>query len=121
MKLCALPTTTEAFSEHVKRTHFQVCIWKSALEKIHHNILAKEDVNKTNGIKRSSSGHTRNTSNGCAKEEPCSNGRCSCVLSKLACTPPFCNCYGEETRCNSWTKLVPADTVDDLSDEENNN
>lgn len=26
MKLCALPPTTEAFAEHVKRAHFQVCI-----------------------------------------------------------------------------------------------
>ena len=31
-KLKALPPTTEAFEENVKRAHLQTCIWKAALD-----------------------------------------------------------------------------------------
>ena len=30
-KLCSLPPTDPAFTENLKRAHFQICIWKHAL------------------------------------------------------------------------------------------
>lgn len=62
---------------------------------------------------------------GCTKEDPCSDGKCSCVISILTCTP-FCNCYGKDSCHNPWTKFVqnePDDIENDvrLSDEEHSN
>src|SRR5688572_13532551 len=92
VKLCALPPTTEAFGEHVKRAHFQVCIWKSALEENPPQQLAKEYgwiedvVNKSlipvtvpNGVRLAPPEILEMVRCGCAKGDPCSNGRCSCV------------------------------------------
>ena len=31
-KLCSLPLTDPAFMENLKRAHFQICIWKHALD-----------------------------------------------------------------------------------------
>ena len=31
-KLCSLPATDPAFMEKLKKAHFQICIWKHALD-----------------------------------------------------------------------------------------
>ena len=87
VKLCALPPTTEAFAEHVKRTHFQVCIWKSALQENPPQQLAKEFgwiedvVNKSlipvtvpSGVNLAPPEILQMVRCGCAKEDLCSRG-----------------------------------------------
>ena len=117
-KLCALPPTSEAFCENVKRAHLQSCTWKHAVDSdpprvdpvkfgwikdersktlvpvmLPKNVpLAPEDVLKL--IKCS-----------CESQSPCGSLRCSCNKARLSCTI-FCACQGAALCCNEQTRPV---------------
>ena len=123
-KLQALAPTSEAFSENVKRAHFQTCIWKSAMEPDPPNLdptkfgwrkdkLAKllTPVTLPADTLLAPASVLQLICCGCASDQPCASGRCGCYTAQLACTV-FCSCFITSNCQNVWTKSA------DISDEE---
>ena len=123
-KLQALPPTSEAFSENVKRAHFQTCIWKSSMEPDPPNLdptkfgwrkdkLAKllTPVTLPADTLLAPASVLKLICCGCASDQPCASGRCGCYTAQLACTV-FCSCFITSNCQNVWTKSA------DISDEE---
>lgn len=127
-KLCSLPPTNEAFLQNVFRAHFQIAVWRNALEPNppcldpcaygwaqdgdsliptavpEATALAPNDLLKL--IKC-----------GCSTEQPCNTMRCGCSKANLACTL-FCSCKGGQSCFNDQTKQ--AQQFDDDDDNNNN-
>jgi hypothetical protein len=113
-KLCSLPPTSAAFRENALRAHYQVAVWRNALQThpplldpTHHGWshiegstritptivpldtpLAPEDLLKV--IKC-----------GCDSNTPCSTKRCGCKSQGIECTL-FCVCKGGDA-CKNKT------------------
>ena len=126
-KLKSLPPTSDSFTQHVFRAHYQTMIWKSALssgppsaanplrygwtetDNILLPIMIPEDVSPVpvevlQMIKC-----------GCTASQPCSTGRCSCVTAQLACSI-FCRCHGNH--CYSKHTRSKTSYEDDKEDDD---
>jgi hypothetical protein len=121
MKLCTMPPTNEAFYENLLRCHFQVAIWKSALDEVPPNLdpleYGWEQDHEDMLIPRTVAAGTLSAPNAilqlihckCKSSGPgCRTATCSC--SKLGCTM-FCHCEGGGQCQNPLTR-------NDLADEE---
>ena len=120
-KLKSLPPTSEAFEQNVKRAHYQVCVWNAALQKDPPDLPPTEygwekdeatkalvPVTVAQGVEPAPADVLRLTRCGCASDQPCSNGRCTCTTAQLSCTT-LCACHGDEECCNKWTKTASTD------------
>ena len=113
-KLQALPPTSEAFLENIKRCHFQVSIWKSSLsgtpnamdavgygwEKNNSGYLAPTTV--AHGVKIVPESILKLIKCGC-QSLACSSSQCRCVGANLPCTI-FCSCDAGDICNNPLTK-----------------
>ena len=128
-KMKSLPPTSEAFEQNVRRSHFQVSVWKAALEKDASELaptnfgwekdkasrsllpvttsegvaLAPMDVLKRNQVRLCNGPAMRN----CQVHVE--------LLKKMSSTI-FCGCHGVEECCNIWTKTFSATEKDVDSD-----
>ena len=105
-KIQALPPTTEAFVENVKRSHLQTGTWKAALS-LHPPALhpmeygyVRHEPSKTllpttvpDGVTLAPDEIMALIKCNCEGASACRNMRCSCSRSKLPCTL-FCKCNG---------------------------
>ena len=103
-KLCSLPPTTEAFTENVKRAHFQATIWRNIQHDppeadIEEFGWRKEDKDRSlspvatpEGVKCAPDYILNLIRCGCKSENPCSTKRCSCRPHGTKCTV-FCACF----------------------------
>ena len=110
-KLQALPPTTEAFLENVKRAHLQLAIWLSADTSDPPNLNPEEygwirdgpskcllPVLLPPGTAAAPNEVLKMIRCGCESEQPCSTLRCRCASAHLPCTI-FCAC--KESACHS--------------------
>ena len=130
-KLHSLLPTTEAFTENVKRAHFQACIWKSALQPDPPNFdVERFGWKKDKGTKTLSpitipdwKGPAppcvmKLISCSCTSESPCATHRCGCNSANLSCTI-FCKCNESsncENRCTKEAIVANSDDSDSESD-----
>ena len=125
-KLNALPPTTEAFEENVKRAHLQTCIWKAACDEDPPDMdptrfgWSKDYRNKLlipitvpSGVQPAPPEILQMIRCG---DQMCSTGRCRCASAQLACTI-FCDCYKSEECQNRWTKAVTEHDDEDDDDD----
>lgn len=128
-ELKALPPTTEAFTENVKRAHAQTFIWKSSLDQEPVALdPSKFGWSKDEGTKElvpittpdsvalAPDAILKMICCGCASEQPCSTSKCGCNTAQLACTV-FCKCHQTNNCCNRWTHFA----TDVASDETGEN
>ena len=92
-KLCALPTTTEAFELNVLGAHYQTIIWKSALaadppdlDPCHSGWEKEMIFLKPVGIPRDVPVSLKLMACGCKTDEPCKKGNCSCKSEQIPCS-----------------------------------
>jgi len=104
-KLCTLPPTKEAFTENVKRAHYQAILWRM-LETSHPPALDPEEYGWMRDVKNKSLSPITVPDDvklapeyvlemircGCKSESPCNSRRCGCQVRGLPCTI-FCACY----------------------------
>ena len=96
-KLKSLPPTVEAFRENVKRAHFQVCIWKAALQQDPSELDPLEfgwasegpsgayfPVSLPSKVEFAPSDILKLINCSCSSDRPCSSQRCSCLSAQLA-------------------------------------
>ena len=127
-KLKSLPPTPEAFEQNVRRAHFQVSVWKAALEKgspelAPTNLGWEKDeasssllpVTISEGVALAPMDVLKVITCGCATDQPCATSRCMCATAQMSCTI-FCGCHGMEECCSRWTKKVSATEEDGDSD-----
>ena len=129
-KLKSLPPTVEAFRENVKRTHFQACIWKAALQLDPPELDPLEfgwasegpsgaycPVSLPRRVEVASSvtdiGLHKFINCSCSSDRPCSSQRCSCSSAQLAYSL-FCKCEGSSTCCNTKTFSLVQETEHDM-------
>ena len=111
-KLKSLPSTSEAFKQNVRRTHFQVSVWKAALAKYPPELAPrnfgweKDEASRwllpdtiSEGIALDPLDVLKVIRCGCAMDQPRITARCMCGTAQMACTI-FCGCHGMEER---WT------------------
>ena len=112
IKLCKLPPTAEAFSEHVRRCHFQVAMWKAALddapppmdpcvfgwERNHENVLLPSTVPAL----LAPEAILKMIQCNCVTSY-CKTDSCSCA--QIGCTM-FCKCEGGELCKNRLTHTI---------------
>jgi len=109
-QLKSLPPTTEAFTEHVHRAHFQAAVWRAALE------ADSPAIQHTHGWTTDQTSNTLPPNvtsapddvltmirRGCRSITPCTTGKCSCSAARLSCSV-FCGCHGAENCSNEQTK-----------------
>ena len=124
-KLRSLPPTSAAFLENVKRCHYQVCNWKSALLPDPPSMSPTEfgwetDIENKTLLARSLPDATALAPDyilklircSCHSGVPCKAGNCSCLRNQLTCTV-FCACEGSRLCCNPYTEHTD-DGEDDL-------
>ena len=129
-KLKSLPPTSEEFEQNVRRTHFQVSVWKAALEKDPPELAPthfgwEEDeasrsllpVTVSEGVAIAPMDVLKVSRCGCATDQPCATARCMHGTAKMSCTI-FCGCHGMEECCNIWTKKFSA-TEEDVNSDSN--
>ena len=110
-KLKSLPPTYEAFEQNVRRAHFQVSVWKAALEKDPPELWREKDeasrsllqVTLSVGVALAPMDVLKVIRCGCATDQPCATVRCMCGSAQMSCTI-YCGCHGMEECCNRWTK-----------------
>lgn len=114
-QLKSLPPTTETFTEHVHRAHFQAAVWRAALE------VDPPAFQHTHGWTTDQTSNTLvpiplppNVTSapdevltmircGCRSVPPCATAKCSCSAARLSCSV-FCGCHGAENCGNDQTK-----------------
>ena len=105
-KLCSLPHTDPAFMENLRRAHFQICIWKHALD------LNVPDLNpvpvqygwtKDKAAKSLVAVHVPPNTDlalsyiqelikcSCSSDPPCVSANCGCKKAGMPCSV-FCAC-----------------------------
>ena len=107
-KVCALPPTTESFTENVKRAHFQVCAWRSVRDadppslepeiwgwKRDENTKSLLPVTLPENVPLAPDAILKLIRCSCDSGSPCSSARCGCNSAKLPCTV-FCTCHGTD-------------------------
>lgn len=118
----SLPPTDEALQQHLMRSHMQVMIWKSALEKSPTRVkptdwgweLREAVLSPVTGISKPAPNELMKiVACGCGTDTPCSRKNCSCKIAGLSCTT-FCNCGAEDICNNCYTEheLVNEDESD---------
>ena len=130
-KLKSIPPTSEAFEQNVRRSHFQVPVWKAALEKDPPELAPthfgweKDEASRSllpvtlsEGVALARTDVLKVIRRGCATDQPCATARCMCGTAQISCTI-FCGCHEVEECCNRWTKKVSAaeEDVDSDSDD----
>ena len=130
-RLKSLPPTSEAFEQNVSRAHFQVSVWKAALEKdppelVPTNFGWEQDessrsllpVTISECVALAPMDVLKVIRCGCATDQPCATARCICGTVQMACTI-FCGYHGMEECCNIWTTKFSAteEEVDSDSDD----
>ncbi|MES9881940.1 MAG: hypothetical protein ABW185_13765 [Sedimenticola sp.] len=107
-KLCSLPPTSAAFHQNALRAHYQVAVWRNALEP------NPPSLDPTDHGWSRQEGTTKLVPTivpcdnplapvellkvikcGCESSSPCSTNRCGCKSQHLACTL-FCVCKGSD-------------------------
>ena len=127
-KLKSLPTTSEDFEQNERRAHFQVSVWKAAIEKdpperAPTNFGWEKDeasrsllpVTISEGVVLAPMDVLKLIRCGCATDQPCATANCMCGTAQMSYTI-FCGCHGMEECCNRWTKRVSATEKDVDSD-----
>ena len=115
----------------MRLAHFQVFIWKAALEKYPPELAPtkfgweKDEASRlllpitiSEGVALAPMDVLKVIRCGCATDLPCATARCMCGTAQMSCTI-FCGCHGMEQCCNRWTKKVSAteEGVDSDSDD----
>ena len=127
-KLCSLPPTDPAFMENLKRAHFQICIWKHALDI---NVPDLDPVQygwtKNKAAKSLVAVHVpRNTDLAlsyiqelikcsCSSDPPCVSANCGCKKAGMPCSV-FCVCKIKDC----YRVQTHGDDNDHGGDDENN-
>ena len=127
-KLKYLLSTSEAFEQNVRGAHFQVSVWKAALEKYPPELAPtnfgweKDEASRsllpvtiTEGVALAPMDVLTVIRCGCATDQPCVTARCMCGTAQMPCTI-FCGCHGMEEGCNIWTNKFSACEEDVNSD-----
>ena len=122
------PPTSEAFDQNVRRAHFQVSVWRAALEKdppelAPTNVDWEKDeasrsllpVTISEDVALAHMDVLKVIRCGCAKDQPCATARCMCGTAQMSCII-FCGCHGIEECCNIWTNKFSATEEDVDSD-----
>lgn len=131
-KLCSLPPTTEAFEQNVRRAHYQVAQWYSALSGDPPPLNAvdygweADDTNKCliprnmkDGVPYAPEHILKLVKCGCLSERPCRGGNCGCMGHQLPCTM-FCACGGGPACLNPFNAREHAtDDTNDTDDVDN--
>ena len=117
-KIQALPPTTEAFVENVKRAHLQTGIWKAAVTidpltiyPVEYGYVRHEPSKSLlpttvpDGVTLAPDDIMSLIKCNCEGASACRNMRCSCNRSKLSCTL-FCKCDAGVECLNELTKTV---------------
>ena len=133
-KLCSLPPTNEAFEQNVRRAHYQVCQWYSALtgdspplDPVDYGWEA-DDINKCllprnmkDGIPYAPEYILKLVRCACASDQPCKSGKCGCMGRQLPCTM-FCACSVGSVCANPFNvKETASDGDGDEGNEDLNN
>ena len=127
--LRVLPPTTEAFEQHVYRTHLQLAIFRSALHPdppdlnpVDYGYYMNADTKRLEliGIPVNVSPAPESVLNmikcGCSSSTPCSTSRCSCYAARLSCSV-FCSCHGDSNCKNPETNCsVRVDQTEDYDE-----
>ena len=132
-QLKTLPPTTEAFDEHVHRAHFQVAIWRSALQQDPPNLNPRnfgwsldeasqslDSIPLPADVLPAPPDVLQLIKCGCASEQPCSTARCGCYAARLSCSI-FCACHGEHHCKNTSNSECIEYDCDDDGDTDNVN
>ena len=103
-KLCSLPPTDPAFMEKLKRAHFQICIWKHALDLNVHDLnpvqygWTKDKATKSLAAVHVPPNADRDLSYiqelikcSCSSDPPCVSANCGCKEAGMPCSV-FCAC-----------------------------
>ena len=122
--LKALPPTTQAFKENVKRAHIQAAIWKSALTASPPPVDVTEygwsrdeasstlkPVSLPPGVAVAPPSVLELIRCGCASKEPCKSAKCGCEAAHLPCTF-FCSCNSDNVCLNPFNKQAELDDDD---------
>ena len=124
-----IPTANiRSIRQNVWHPHFQVSVWKVALEKDPLELAPtnfgweKDEASRSVLPVTISEGLALAPMDvilkvircGCATDQPCATARCMCVTAQMSCTV-FCGCHGMEC-CNIWTKKFSANEEDVDSD-----
>jgi len=131
-KLETLPPTTEAFTLHILRAHYQVAVWRSAAYPDHPDMDPSQYGWEKDLITRSlvpiqlppntpiaPDGLLRTLCCSCDSEESCKTKRCSCHKNNTGCAI-FCKCAECDTGChNPFTCSSTEDQDDAQSMDEN--
>lgn len=102
--LAALPPTTEAFLENVKRAHFQAILWRTLVHtppELSPEAFGwkKDPCNKAlipisvpENVKVAPDYILQMIRCGCKSKSPCNSKKCSCAVNSVPCTI-FCACF----------------------------
>ena len=98
-KLKSLPSTSEAFEQNVRRAHFQVSVWKAALEKYPPELATtnfgweKDEASRSllpvtisEGVALAPMDVLKVIRCGCATDQTCATARCMCGTAQMSCT-----------------------------------
>ena len=112
----------------MRRPHFQVSVWKAALEKGPPELAPtnfgweNDDASRSllsvtisEGVALAPMCVLKVVRCRCATDQPCATARCMCGPANMSCTI-FCGCHGLEEFCNRRTKKVSATEEDVDSD-----
>ena len=122
--LKSLPPTTEAFSEHVHRAHYQACVWMSAafpdppdMDPTEYGWPGSETITIRPRMLASDVSPVpvevlQMIKCGCSSVRACGSGRWSCVSAQMSWSM-FCTCHAGPDYCNEHTKAVSSLDEDD--------
>ena len=118
-KLCSLPPTRTAFVQNSLRAHYQLAVWKAALEENPPSLnpceLWWQEQEGSNrifptivpaDISLAPPDLVKIVRCGCSSTTPCQSKRCGCRSHGLLCTM-FCACRGEDcwNKEDTWTVI----------------
>ncbi len=127
-KLCSLPPTNEACMQNILRAHLQVAIWRHSLEpnppdldptlygwSREENSMSLSPNTVSEGTPLAPTDLLKLIRCSCSAEFACSQKKCGCNGSGLACTV-FCSCGGSQACFNENTKHAEAHNQDNEDD-----
>lgn len=128
-KLQALPPTDEAFRENAARAHYQIAIWRKAIEPhppslnpLNHGWTKPKDCNSlipttvAENVDLAPSDILKMIKCSCESDVPCKSKRCGCHNANMACTV-FCACQGGQGCFNEKTReCLRVDEEDDIDE-----
>lgn len=134
-KLASLPPTSSAFQLHVRRAHYQACLWKASLQSSPPNVDSTDfgwmadhanqillPVTLPTGTLAAPEKVLNLLCCSCSSADACASRRCTCRKSDIACSV-FCKCnMNFNIHClNPFNKTVQdnLDGDDDDTDDDN--